>query len=108
MNRKDHSSGVQKSGSKVLAALVPFGVSVGESRPCVCWLSRLLETLGILGLRLPPSSLGSHLHMAAFSPVLTQHLLGMCLAERERENSGVSSYEDTNPIRSRSYLYDFI
>lgn len=48
------------------------------------------------------------LQMAAFSPVLTQHLLGMCLAERERENSGVSSYEDTNPIRSRSYLYDFI
>ena len=33
----------------------------------VSWLSRLLETLGILGLRLPPSSLGSHLHMAFFS-----------------------------------------
>ena len=42
------------------------------------------------------------LQMAAFFPCAHIAFTWYVPRERERENSGVSSYEDTNPIRSRS------
>lgn len=42
------------------------------------------------------------------SSLLGLATFSLCHHREERELSGVSSYKDTNPIRSGPHLYDFI